>query len=364
MSITKKGTNERHAGLILGAAVLGAAAMCCSAPARAANASDLSITMTATPPDTVSVSRQNLMAYIAYRVTLANTGGNTINQVTLTGVAAPNGTTPAAFNSVVSNSGIVPSCGPTGAATIGCTIGQMKAGAGSDFFLLFQTPTDGSAMTFTLSTTFSEGNSPNTPPANIVGATLVDNVGLVTTTSPEVNTHVKTVLPPAGGTFFTGPNGVVSSSNPFASSVTLPNVQNLVTDNSIDQSTVPSFACNGAYFCYGLLSTINVDDAKSGNKVYYDQVAPGQIITIVLRQDASSLATKKPVPKVGDVQIFYNPTPDPMNPGAVGALVPPCAAGLPAENQPCVSGRVDNFKGNKGYYEYQIRAVDNGKFSW
>ncbi len=331
-------------------------------PAWAANASDLAVNMTATPSDSVSVSRQNLTAYIAYRVTLQNTGGNTINQVMLTGTAASDGTTAASFKSVVVNAGIAPTCGPTGALAISCSVGQMKANDSSDFFLLFQTPTDGSALTFTLSTTFSEGNSPNTPPASITEPTIVAIVTLVTQTSPDINAHVKTVLPPAGGTFFTGPNGVVSSTNPFASIVGLPSVANLVTNNSIDLAQVPSFTCSGSYVCYGLSSTINVDDAKTGNKVFYDQVAPGQVITIVLRQDISSLSTKKPIPKVGDVEIFYNP--NPLFPGDVGTLVPACATGLPAEDQPCVSGRFDYTKGNKGYYEYWIQAVDNGQLSW
>lgn len=333
-------------------------------PAWAANASDLAVGMTATPNDSVSVSRQNLTAYIAYRVKLQNTGGNTINQVAMTGTAAVSGgTTAASFNSVVVNAGIAPTCGATGAAAISCTVGQMKAGVSSDFFLLFQTPTDGSTLTFTLNTTFSEGNSPNTPPANITEPTIAIPVSLVTETNPEINTHVKTVLPPAGGTFFTGPNGVVSSTNPFASIVGLPSVTNLVTNNRIDLASVPSFACSGSYFCYGLSSSINVKDAKTGNKVFYDVVAPGKLITIVLRQDVSSLSTKRPIPKVGNVQIFYNPNP-PSFPGDVGSLVPACGPGLPAENQPCVSARIDNLKGNTGYYEYQIRAVDNGQFNW
>jgi hypothetical protein len=348
---------------MLAAALLGLAAPWCGAPAWAANASDLSVSMTATPNDSVSVSRQNLTTYIVYRVTLQNTGGNTINQVSLTGTAASDGTTAASFNSVVLNAGIAPTCGPAGAAAISCSVGQMKAGTSSDFFLLYQTPSDGSTLTFTLNTTFSEGNSPNAPPANITEPKIVATVALVTETSADIDTHVKTVIPPAGGTFFTGPNGVVSSGNPFASAVTLPGVSNLVTNNRIDLASVPSFACTPTYFCYGLSSDINVDNAKDGSKVFYDQIAPGQIITIILRQDASSLSLKHPIPKVGDVQIFYNPNP-PQFPGDVGTLVPACKAGLPAENQPCVSARIDNLKGNKGYYEYQLQAVDNGHLSW
>ena len=345
------------------AGTFGAAVALCSAPAWSANASDLTTTMTATPSDTVSVSRQNLNAYIAYRVQLANTGGNTINQVVLTGTAASDGTSAAAFSSVVVNAGIAPTCGPAGAAAITCSIGQMKAGSSSDFFLLYQTPTDGSALTFTLNTTFSEGGSPSSPPANITEPTLSARVTLVTETSPEINAHVKTVIPPAGGTFFTGPSGAVSSTNPFSTLITLPGVTNLVTTNRIDLSSVPSFACSGTYFCFGLTSQMNVDNALDGSEVHYDTLAPGQIITIILRQDVSSLRVKNPVPKIGDVKLFYNPN-QPQFPGDVGNLIPACGPGLPAHDQPCVSARIDNVKANKGYYEYQLRAVNNGWASW
>jgi hypothetical protein len=346
---------------MLAAALLGAVAAWCGTPAWAANASDLKVTLDGRPLDSVSLSRQNLPTYIAYRVTLANTGGNTINQVRLTGTTVADGSTAAAFNSVVVNAGITPTCGPAGAAVVTCTVGQMKAGNSSDFFLLFQTPTDGVHLNFELDTTFSEGNSPNSPPANITESPLTFNV-LLTQPDGNVNTHVNTVILPAGGTFFTGPNGVVSSTNPFSSIVTLPAVTNLVTNNTIDLASVPSFQCGNSisYFCFGLSSSINVDNAKDDSKVFYPA---GQIITIILRQDASSLSTKHPIPKVGDVQIFYNPN-DPQFPGDVGALVPACTGNLPQPNQPCVSGRTDNLKGNKGYYEYQIRAVDNGHLSW
>lgn len=336
-------------------------------PAWAANASDLNVEMTATPNDTVSVSRQNLTAYIAYRVTLQNTGGNTINQVRLKGSTTTSDGSVASFSSVVVNAGIAPTCGPTGTQATSCSVGQMKAGTSSDFFLLFQTPTtttNPATLTFTLDTTFSEGNSPNSPPANITEPTITAVVALITTDDPGINSHVKTVLPPAGGTFFTGPNGVVSSTNPFATLMTLPGVTSLVTSNRIDLSSVPSFACNGTYFCFGLMSEMNVDKALDGSKVFYDVVAPGQFITIVLRQDISSLSTKKPVPKVGDVRIFYNPSP--LLPGDVGNLVPACSSDttLPKENAPCVANRINNVKGNKGYYEYWIQAVDNGRLSW
>jgi hypothetical protein len=357
---------RRNSGRLLAAVALGTAAAWCSAPAWAANASDLTVTLAATPDIQVSVSRQNLNAYIAYRVTLGNSGGNTINQVSLTGTTTPNGTTAASFYGIVSNGGIVPSCGPIGAVAVTCTVGQMKAGTGSDFFLLFQTPTDGSAMHFHMDSTFSEGNSPNTPPVTLNGRSLDDDVVLTTTDDPTIDTSVIMVLPPVGGPFFTGPNGAVSSSNPFSTSVTLKD-QSLVTRNSINETTAGggTLQCDGAYFCYGLYSRISVTDAKDSTNTTKVVYPSGKPISIILRQDISSLSAKKPVPKIGDVHIYYNPNPPPdTDPPVIGNLVPPCSAGLPAQDQPCVSGRTSFVKGQKGYYQYEIQALDNGKFSW
>jgi hypothetical protein len=68
-----------------------------------------------------------------------------------------------------------------------------------------------------------------------------------------------------------------------------------------------------------------------------------------------------PTPKIGAIKIFYNP--DPLSTDA-GNQVPDCGPGLPIANNPCIAGRADHLKGNKGYYEWTIWAKDNGNFSW
>ena len=47
--------------------------------------------------------------------------------------------------------------------TVTCAIGQLKAGDKRDFFLLFRAPEAGATVAFTGDTTFSSGNSPNSP---------------------------------------------------------------------------------------------------------------------------------------------------------------------------------------------------------
>jgi hypothetical protein len=370
MEITQRLTGNRGwRRMLCVAAVAVAAAGWCSSAAWAANAADLSITLATTPSDSVSISRTGLTTYVAYRVTLANSSKNAINQVRLTGATTvtgdTNGSTPASYYGVVGNGTVIqPSCLGVGTPSVTCTIGQMKSRERSDFFLIFQTPSDetpsdGMKLQFTLTSTFSQEGSAASPPANVVGATLISEVGLTTTTTDQINTSVKTVLPPIGGTFLTGFNGAVNATNPFSSVVTLPGVANLVTSNRINQTTVPSFACDGSYFCFGLKSDISVDNARDASKVFY---APGQSITMVLRQDISTLFLVNGKRKIGDVKIFYNP--NPAFPGDVGTLVPACTPALPTPDHPCISARVDNTSGNTGYYEYWLRGSDNGVFSW
>ena len=143
---------------------------------------------------------------------------------------------------------------------------------------------------------------------------------LTTIEEQQVNTAVITVLPPRGGSFFTGPNGQANATNLFSTSVQVPStlpttpttLPAIVTDNRITQESVPSFACAPGYFCYGLSSDISIDDAAKppGSKVDFTPY-PSGIIAITLRQDAASLTVKNPTPGIFDVRIFYTPTGSP-----------------------------------------------------
>src|SRR4051812_36665697 len=84
----------RAARVALAATILAGGLMAVSSSAMAAAASKLRATVEAVP-DTVSVSRDGLTTYAAYKVTVANTGGNTTNQVVYkasTAVLDANGT--------------------------------------------------------------------------------------------------------------------------------------------------------------------------------------------------------------------------------------------------------------------------------
>jgi hypothetical protein len=296
-------------------------------------------------------------------VTLTNGGGNTINQVVFTATTTVQGGSEIAPYAVFVNLGAAsPNCAlPTATPTntVTCSIGQLSAGATREFYLIFRAPTSGDVMKFNGHTGFSEGNSSGAPPASFTSD--VDNTMALTTASDEqIKKSVNTVLPPNGGNFFTGANGLVGAANLFSTSVNVPTTP-VVTDNRINQSNLPSYACSTAhpgYFCYGLTSDIEILNARDGAKVYLDVVAPGTVATILLRQSAESLGVKKPIPSINDVKIFYSPN------GIVGPEVLPCTAAGPAPNVPCVNDRRNFLKGKKGYYEFEILARDNGRFSW
>jgi hypothetical protein len=327
----------------------------------------LTVTLVDTQPaPEVSVSRANLAANIVYRIRMENSGGNTVNQVVFTG-----STDVGAYSAFVNIGAPNPNCAAPSSPvnlnvrSVVCQVGQLKAGASVEFYLMFQTPTSGASITFNGHTDFSEGASSQQKPAHFTEDLLPMTVTLITSDSPGVNKHVKTVLPPIGGTFFTGPNGQVSSSNQWSTIVQVPSTPT-ITNNQITLPTdAPlSTACssdNPGYFCFGLLSTIDVLTIDGPPLLIVDS----SVLVITLRQDASSLAVMNPIPKIGDIKIFYrHDTPTISQPGAV---VLDCGPGGPVQDVPCIplGGRDDShLKGKKGYYQWTIWAKDNGNFSW
>jgi hypothetical protein len=372
---TRRAGNRRVG---LGAALLAAGALLCAPAAWAANAADLSVGLDVKPSDdtvspqtwSVSVSRAGLDSFISYRVTFRNTSTNTVNQVRFTATATVTGAASgiAGYTAFVNLAAANPNCAAppapnaTPTNTVSCAIGQLKAGEGREFFLIFRAPEAGATVEFDGATDFSSGNSSNTPPASFTK--LVENSMVLTTTvQQQVNTSVITVLPPRGGSFFTGPNAQADGTNLFTTKVQVPSTLTTstptVTDNRIDQASVPGFACSPGYFCYGHSSDISVDDAKNGAKVDFTPLGTSGILAITLRQDAASVTVKKPTPGVFDVRIFYTPT------GSATTIeLAACGSSLPSVDVPCVKARTDALKGKKGYYEYLIWARDNGRISW
>ena len=389
-SFDKAGTTGRgRAGChwvsrIAQAAALAATALMAVPAAWAANADSLDVTVEIKPgadaPSTipsVSVSRNGLPTFMSVKMLVHNKGTNTINKVVVQGTTKVyEGTNPsplliasyAQFVDLKPAGSPSPGCTqPTSTATntVTCNIGQLASNATREFFLIFRMPNAGSSLNFNAHTAFSSGNSDNTPPAEF----LRDQdfpVTLTTLDAPDVNKKVKTVLTTTGGDFFTGANAAVNSLNPFSTKVTVPSVVGRVTENTIEQDDVPAAAATcydgpTAFTCFNLSTKIAVKNAADGTKLVLP-VGSTPYLTILLRQDISTLGAK-PYPKVGDTRIFYTPDATLATPTPVTTKVEPCTAG-PVAGTPCWVNRASTIKGNKGYYEYEIRAKDNGRFSW
>ena len=152
------------------------------------------------------------------------------------------------------------------------------------------------------------------------------------------------------------------SLNPFSTKVNVPQINALVTDNSIVEDVPAPGPCatvdNPSYFCFGFKSTIEVKNAADDTHVYLPEGA-SPILNIYLRQDITTLG--KPRPSIASIKIFYVPTT-----GGAKFEVKSCLGNpdLPKANIPCVAERNDFVKGNKGYYQYVIHAKDNGFYSW
>jgi hypothetical protein len=363
------------------AAVLVATSLMAAPLAWAANAGMLSVPVEIKPSadsplgsPTVSVSRSQLASYVSAKLTVKNGGSNTINKVVVQATTTVfDGPSPsvavANYASLVNLGSGSPNCTATGPAvvTVTCAIGQLASNESREFFLIFKMPTTGTKVNLNVSTDFSAGNSSSAPPADFEFAKVRDfPITLTTVDSTDVNRKVKTVLPPEGGDVFTGPEAVVSSVNPSSARVRIPFLENLVTENQIEQE-LPSgsymcpTAANPTYRCFGLASNIDVKSARDGAHVLLDQGSGGPILTITLRQDLSTLGAK-PYPKIQDVTIFYLSDKE----GDTLAPVPKCVANVvvPLHYKPCWQTRTSVVKGNKGYYEYVILAKDNGRFSW
>ena len=402
---------------VVGAILVASTAWIC-VPTAWAGKAELGTTLDVSPKDTVtppapqtysvSVSKIGGSSNVSYHVTVANNGNNTINHIAFTATATVtpdvNGIAGFAGYSAFVNLGTAdPACtqppSPPAPAvnTVTCAIGQLKRGDSRDFFLIFRAPEAGATIEFTGVTDFGNGNSGNVPPADVTGP-VTNSMALLAAGGPAA----KTVLAPTGGNLFTGtdPAGVPNPTNRFSTFVLVPStaggsptftdngIQNDPALNTPNNPTGMSYRCSSdtTYFCYGLSSKIDIRDVKTGNKVFFNKVAPGQVVKIILRQDASSITVKLPWPYINDVRIFYNPN------GVVdglGAVVPPCTLVKsvpqpPLPDNPCVAYRRDNTVATglpgdpddlnggdrdsddtlTGYYEYEIWAVDNGVFSW
>jgi hypothetical protein len=276
--------------------------------------------------------------FIVYAVSVTNEVGNTINNIVFTGATQvlDSSTVPptptartATFDSAT---GAICTTTNSNKTAISCSIGQLKAGESTSFYVTFAAPASlaGAIQTsFSGITFYAEGTGglANSVPQNSTRSWSADAVALGTL-SPN---NIKSGLPQVNRTlkFFTAPNPVdaelndqitttvsVAGTAPITSTLTIQEEARLLTD-------VNCLAQDNFYRCYNSTLTIPGFVYPSGS---------GKYLGITLRIDPAAI---KPGFKTSKVRIKYddNPVPacqvtSPSGASIITYAVLPCYAGI------------------------------------
>lgn len=307
---------------------------------------------------TASPARPALDTYIGYSVSVANTGGNTINNISFTGSTL---VTDADEKAVFSSAEGATCTASAAGNTINCTIGQLKAGvAFPTFAVFFKSPVkdaasplpDGIAANCAATDCVGFGGiiyyAETTGGANSVpvNSTLPWSTGTVTlgTFNP---TLVKSAVQKSGGNLFTGSGGITSGADPFATSVIVPASTSFTTAEILE--TPDAINCtNNFTACFR--SDITIPGTFS------------PYLTIVLRQDASTILKGA---KIESVLVQYT------GPGGT-VFVGDCASPTTprTDGVPCIARRT-YYKNSRvpgwtadldGDFEWTLINLKNGSY--
>lgn len=343
------GFASRIAAFAAMAALSTAALWASIGPAQAADP-NVVVTVTAVPT-IVSLSRPTatppLNTFAAYEVSITNNSTNTKNRVRFTGatnVVGANQTAPFFPPSI----GLACVTTNTAQTAIECTVGQLRGGGDSiAFVVIFKTPTAGTQINFPWTAFYGEGSGDSQGASHLDFTSGAAQTALGTPTATEVRTYV----PPAGGTFFTGNSGVAGpAGDPFTVTVTVPTFAKAEVVESTDTSPCPF-----AYTCFGRNTQFTI---------------PGQFdhLTYILRLDALEIKRLKPGTQIGSTRLFYRADATAANPFPQDVEIYLCSiTGGPTHGNPCIESRVEYTKKTAptpdyiGDFQWVIQAVDNGR---
>lgn len=310
-----------------------------------------------TTGSTVKPVKPALTTYVGYKVDISSDAANTntINNIYFeASTSVTDGAELATFSSAEGAT-----CTPTNATetAVRCVIGQLTAGAAyPTVVLFFKAPVkvvndvaDGETedrVVLTGTTYYAEGTGgPNSPPDNSVNGWLP--AGYPVTLGTASATLVKSGVPKAGGTFFTG-DGSSTSSDPFTTSVSVPPAAAYTKALIFEEPLATN--CTNFVACW--TSEITIDGTFS------------PYLTIVLRQDASNI---KPGIKIGSTVIWYTGADNnTVQVGDCSNATTPRTDGLP-----CVAGRkhyknktVDGWTPDlDGDFEWTLINTKNGRLA-
>ena len=362
-----------------------AALLAVSSPTWAANANFevtvVPVAASASSPASVSLGRDNLMTYAAYRVSITNSSGNTNNAIRFnagtevsgdfTAAAVP--TDAGAVAPYVEFIGPAP-CTGSGSA-VECNIPQMKAGANHSFVMIFSAPqvtaaaqwANSAAIRLAWKFDYASGNSSATPSSILCNGVTIANppceatetTALITTVSDAILQGFVTYIPSFGGTFFTGSGASVlppdgTNLRPTAAAkITVPAGQGLSTA-LVDLTVEPvAFSGDTTTTITGLVQVPN------GGQLFQNYAV------IELRRDASTIRSGA---KIANAFVTYSH--NEITP-VFWALNPCPAGGFPNLNEPvCIADRIAYTRKNAptpadiGDWLFIIHALENGVSRW
>ena len=376
--------------LVKGAVLIGTTIGVCTGAFGAAG-----VTLTTVDPlsPTVTYSRPAdppriaaLTTFVGAKVTVLNTSGNTINKVVFEAkveVADPQEVI--SFSSVDgATCQVVPLSGNQ--LRITCALGQFSARQSKGFMLFFVAPMQDVASQLPLGSDYvgfsgyvttaegaNKGKSPNdsvdfwpvpsaVPTPFACPGPSFENPS--STTHPCVRVdlgtpnalQVKSAVPKAGGTFFTGDGGITGllGGDPFTTSVSVPSSQ-IITKATVVEDPLPT--CTNFLTCYS--SNIQIIDASTTSTPA--DFSPAYL-TILLRMDAANI---KKGTNINSVTIMYSDGLTTENVGDCASSTTPLGNG-----KPCIAKRTaykNGYKPNpdlQGDFEWEIINTKNGVFQF
>ncbi|HET7528088.1 MAG TPA: hypothetical protein VFK10_19260 [Burkholderiaceae bacterium] len=332
----------------------------------AANA-DVAVNVTAVP-DTVSLSRTGLQNYGAIQVTITPTQNNVINGLVFTSSAkiAPS-LTAATFKESIPAGACVPS-----GSDVTCSQGQARGGDVLSYILIYNAPTSGSNFQYDWTFTYSTQGSAGSNSSTLNSSTGSTSATLTETTSPTQRKNLKTFVPAAGGTFFTG---IGSATSPTTGDAGDPSTTTLVIPAGLGLTQAAQVSEDD-----GVVGG-QTNDTLTTNTTFVTIPASGLFttpITVVLQRDQSTIKSGTQN-AANRVPLFYT-----SGTGEAwqvsNQLLPNCVdIPLSATAAVCVDQRIyvkNNMVGTAkpgggtyssfdvGDFVFVIKALQNGKTSW
>lgn len=339
----------------------------------------LSSQVTYSKAASTSPVRPALATTVGYTVAIANTGGNTINDIRFTGTVVA--TDPSEASSFLSADGAT--CTATG-STVSCSITQLKAyQAAPTFAVFFSAPIKNPAGTlpsgdtanctatdclaFNGSLYYAEQDNGGNPLGNSLITWPQQGPNLPAAIYVALGTfninNVKSAVPKSGGTYFTGDGGITTAGDQFTTTIVVP-----------AGFVVQSGTTTTSYTTAEILETTNtvLSDSNCVNftacqktvvTIPFTTFSP--YLQIVLRLDASYIPHGL---NINSINLHYYD-----DSSTTSTLIQPCASPTtPNSNgKPCIATRV-YYKNRSvpgwtadldGDFEWTLINTKNGGYS-